>query len=72
VYLETHASLDLLVQNLCDHTIEVLQHLDRDLRLDTALADEVVQCICHRSTNTTGCQQRFTTIEPSDVPAAAV
>ena len=49
--LEAHASLDLLVQHLGDNAVKVLQHLNRNLWLYLAIANELVERICHGGTD---------------------
>ena len=47
-YLEREPRLDLLPQRLGDATIEVRQDLHRQLRLDAALADQVIESVGQR------------------------
>jgi hypothetical protein len=50
-YLKAHASLDLLVKHFCHNAVKVLQHLNRNLWLYLAIANELVECICHGGTD---------------------
>lgn len=45
MYLERQSGPDLLGQNLGDHLVKGGQDLHSELRLDTALVDQVVQGI---------------------------
>lgn len=43
LYLELQATLDILLQRLCDGLVKVAQNLHRQLRVDALIADEVVE-----------------------------
>jgi hypothetical protein len=51
-YLEAEACLHFFCKNLGDYAIEVLKHLDSDLRRHLALGHEVVKSVCEGVTET--------------------
>lgn len=75
MYLERQPRLHLLSQHLCDTAIEVRQDLHRELGLDAALADQVIEGVRKRHADAKGlCQYRIAKwlVEQGTVPATAI
>jgi len=54
--LEAHPRFDLVVQHLRNNLVKVREHLDRDLRGDSAFGDELVQGVSHGGTDAGVCK----------------
>jgi hypothetical protein len=50
-YLEAQSRLDLVIQDFCDDSVKVLQHLDCNLWLDAAVGDKCVECFYQRGSD---------------------
>lgn len=51
IYLELQTTLHVLLQRLGDGLVKVAEDLHRQLRVDTLLADQVIEGICQSETD---------------------